>query len=113
MPLENYFLPYLIQSFIAVPDGFGGVIWQFVDGAMIMGRYIQDTSSEARIAQAQGFTSIGIFITRINVMLEEGDFLRDPADNKYIKIVGLPIQSPAVAESQFRRMNAQMVDKPG
>ena len=110
--MEDYYKTYYVQSWIFQPDGFGWGIWVFADGAPIQGMYIQDQSSQMRIAESQGYKSVGTFVTGINVLLEEGDYVRDPDKNIIIKIVGMPVQSPDIAVSQLRRMNAEISETP-
>ena len=112
MPLNDYYMPFFIQSHIAVSDGFGGVIWQWVDGAEIMGVYIQNTSTEARIAEATQITSIGTFVTGINVELEDGDVIRRTSDDLYLRITSLPMESPEPAISKFVKYNVEKTVRP-
>ena len=111
MPLEDYYESFYVQNWTSKPDGFGGIIWEWGDGVEIRGVYIQNMSDEVRAAEAQGFKSVGTYITGINVLIEEGDVLRRTKDSAFIKIMGLPINAPEPAISKLRRMNAEIVER--
>jgi len=104
--LEDYYEKFYIQNWESKPDGFGGLIWGWADGAEFDGVFIQDTSAEMRIAEAQGFKSSGTFATGINVPVTEGDVIRRSKDGVFFKITGTPKYAPEQAGSQFKRMNA-------
>lgn len=112
MSLENYYEKFYMQNWISKPDGFGGVTWGWADGAEFMGQYIQDSSAEMRIAEAQGITSSGRFITGINMQIEEKDIIRRARDNLYLRITAIPIESPDPATSKFKTMNAEKTVAP-
>ena len=112
MPLQDYYMPFLVQSHIARPDGFGGVVWGWADGTEIQGAYIQSTSDEMRVAEATGITSRGTFVTGINVLLEDGDVVRRVMDNLYLRITSLPMKSPEPAISEFIKYNVEKTEKP-
>ena len=110
--LEFYYEKFFIQSQISYTDLFGDVHWRWADGADIQGIFIQNSSNEMIVAEAQGFTSIGTFATNINVPIEENDIVRRDSDGTYYRIKGVPVKSPEQAESQFLRANAERTEKP-
>ena len=105
--MNEYYEKFYIQQWATVPDGFGGWRWTWGDGIDFMGVYIQDQSTEMRIAEAQGISSIGTFATDINIPIEEGDVIRRESDNLYFRITGKPVKSPDPAVSKIQRMNAE------
>lgn len=107
MALDNYYETFYLQEPVQVPDGFGGLEWKLGDGAGFMGLYNQDDSSEMRIAEAQGVSSSGTFVTGVDVPIKEGDTIRRASDDLYLKVTGKPINSPKSATSQFQKMNVQ------
>ena len=108
--VDNYFTTFYIQQWTTVTDGFGGWVWKWGDGIEFQGLYRQDQSTEMRIAEAQGISSIGTFITGMNIPIEENDVIRRESDGLYFKITGKPVMSPEPATVKIQRMNAERTE---
>ena len=69
-----------------VPDGYGGVKTNWVDGAEIQAAVSFDTSMESRIGDAQGVTSRYTIVTQKSVVLRYHDVIKRLRDNKVFRI---------------------------
>ncbi|MCL2816122.1 MAG: hypothetical protein FWD23_16130 [Oscillospiraceae bacterium] len=108
--MSDYYEKFYIQQWLPKPGGFDGEIFGWSDGAEIRGLFIQDTSKEMRIAEAQGVNSLGTFATDINAAIKEGDVIRRESDNAYFRITGVSVKSPVPAMVQIQRMNAERTE---
>ena len=112
MALEKYYEKFYIQGETPSSDGFGGWIWNWSDAVEFDGLYIQNSSNEMQVAEAMGYRSAGTFAVNIKTPLEEGDIVRRVSDNTYIRITGLPLESPEIAASQIKRYSAAITQRP-
>lgn len=68
------------------PDGYGGYIDTYVDGAEFMAAIAFDTSIEARVGEKQGVTSLYTVTTSRGMTLEYHDVFRRLRDNKVFRV---------------------------
>lgn len=92
-----------------VPDGEGGFITTYEEGAAFDAAITFDASMTARIAQAQGVTSRYTITTRKNVVLEYHDVLRRVSDGKIFRVTsdGDDKFTPASASLNMRQVTAE------
>jgi len=109
MALEDYFEPVFVQDWISKPDGFGGIIWGWGDGAKINVGFILNQSMEARIAEAQGIKSVYTIVSRPNCGLENTDVVRRERDGAMYRITSDFAESPDVAEEPMAQASAEKV----
>lgn len=69
-----------------VPDGAGGFITTWAEGAKFSAAVVLDTSIEARIAEKQGVTGVYTITTEKNVVLEYHDVLKRLYDGKIFRV---------------------------
>lgn len=84
--LDDAFEDYTIINKIISPDGYGGTITLWEDGATIKGAMRFDNSMTARIGMTQGVTSVYTFTTRKNIILNNYDVLRRESDGKIFRV---------------------------
>lgn len=91
------------------PDGEGGFMTTFEDGATINAAITFDTSMTARIAEAQGVKSRYTVTTRKNVVLEYHDVFRRVSDGKIFRVTsdGDDKFTPASASLNMRQVTAE------
>jgi hypothetical protein len=106
--ITDYYDIFCLQKWATVSDGFGGEKWRWSDDIQFEGIYIQRQSDDARLAEAQGMSSIGDFVTGITVPLAKDDIIRRVSDNIYFRITGIPVKAPVPAMSKIQRMSAEM-----
>lgn len=69
-----------------MPDGYGGYIKTYRDGAQFEAAITFNTSMEARVADAQGVTSLYTVTTSRAMTLEYHDVFRREADKKIFRV---------------------------
>lgn len=91
-------------------DGLGGVITHYTDGASINAAIVFNSSTEAKIAQAQGVTSVYKIITNKSVLLQYHDVIRRESDGKTFRITsdGSDNKTPKSASLNMREVDAEM-----
>lgn len=92
-----------------VPDGEGGYLVEWSDGASFLAAVTFDTSMEARAAEAQGVTSRYTVTTRKNVVLGYHDVFRRVSDGKIFRVTsdGDDKHTPASADLNMRQVTAE------
>ena len=69
-----------------VPDGEGGFITTWVEGAKFMAAVVLNTSIEARAAEKQGLTSLYTVTTGKNAILQYHDVFKRLYDEKTFRV---------------------------
>ena len=97
-----------------VPDGYGGVKTQWVDGAEITCAISFDTSMQSRMGEAQGVTSRYTIITSRNIVLRFHDVLRRVRDGKVFRVTsdGDDKFTPRSASLDMRAVTAEEWEIP-
>lgn len=80
---------------VSRPDGEGGIINGYQEGAEFKGVLNIDSSTEAKIAEKQGVASFYTLMVNENIALEYGDVFKRKSDGQTFKITsnkgdGLP-----------------------
>lgn len=91
------------------PDGYGGYISTYVDGAEFLAAVSFDTSIEARVADKQGVTSLYTVTTSRAMMLEYHDVFRRVKDGKVFRVTsdGDDKYTPKTATLDMRVVTAE------
>ena len=91
------------------PDGEGGYITNWTQGAKFDAAITYDTSIEARTAEAQGVKSLYTVTTRKNVVLEYHDVFIRTSDSKVFRVTsdGDDKYTPASAGLNMRQVTAE------
>ena len=107
--LDEAMESFTIIDKISVPDGYGGVIPTWKDGAGISAACVFNSSTEAQIAQAMGATGNYTITTRKNVNLQYHDVLRRERDKKIFRVTsdGDDNHTPASASLNMRNVTAE------
>ena len=92
-----------------VPDGYGGIITTWTDGASFNAAIVYDTSIEARIGGVQGLTSRYTITTVKATNLEYHDVFRRESDGKIFRVTsdGTDKKTPRVAYIDMRQVTAE------
>ena len=93
----------------SVPDGEGGFISSWTEGATFNAALTFNTSLEARIAQKQGVTSLYTVTTRRTVRLDYHDIFKRLSDGKIFRVTsdGDDVASPKSSTLDIRQVNAE------
>lgn len=107
--LDNAFEAFTFIEKARVPDGEGGFITKWTDGATFQAASRLDSSMQAKIAQAQGVTAVYTIITRKKITLEYHDVIRRERDKKIFRITsdGDDKRTPATASLDMRSVSAE------
>lgn len=91
------------------PDGEGGYINIWTEGAQFEAAITFDTSIEARMAEKQGVKSLYTVTTNTGVPLEYHDVFRSNEDDKIFRVTsdGDDKRTPKVASFQFLQVTAE------
>lgn len=94
---------------VSKPDGVGGIITAWADGASFMAAITFDTSMEARTGQKQGVTSLYTVTTRKGTVLQYHDVFRRLSDGKIFRVTsdGDDKFTPNVASLNMRQVTAE------
>lgn len=92
-----------------VPDGEGGFLTEWTEGAQFKAAITFDSSMEARTAEKQGVTSLYTVTVPINAKLEYHDVIKRKRDGKIFRITsdGDDKVTPGSASFQFAQVTAE------
>lgn len=96
------------------PDGYGGYVSRYVDGAPFTAAVTFDTSMEARVAERQGATSMYTVTTGKEIILKYHDVFRRTSDGKIFRVTsdGDDKHTPASASLNMRQVTAEEWELP-
>lgn len=91
------------------PDGYGGYITTYAEGAEFQAAIVFDTSMEARTAEKQGVTSLYTVTTSRALTLEYHDVFKRARDGKIFRVTsdGDDKFTPASASLDMRQVTAE------
>jgi hypothetical protein len=94
---------------VTVPDGYGGFITEYVDGASFESAITLDLSTTARIGQKQGVNNVYSVFTSKNATLQSYDIFRRESDGKTFRVTsdGLDNKTPNGAMLNLRKVSAE------
>lgn len=111
---ENAMESTYIMDKVTTPDGRGGVITKYVEGAQISVAYSFDTSTQARIAEQAGTVSRYTLTTSKLINLQYHDVIKRVRDNKVFRITsdGDDNYAPATSALDIRQVEAEEWEIP-
>lgn len=94
-----------------VPNGMGGFDEAYIDGAEFNGSLVMDTSTEARVAEKQGVTSLYTLTVPLDIPLKYDDRFKDKETGTEYRITSRAgeKQTPAIASFQFQNFSVERV----
>lgn len=97
-----------------VPDGYGGVITNWVEGADFSAAIVFDNSLEARIGEHQGTTNLYTITTKKTINLQYHDVFKRLSDGKIFRVKsdGDDNKTPASAGLNMRQVSAEEWELP-
>ena len=98
-----------------VPDGEGGFLTTWTEGAKFMAAIVLNTSIEARIGEKQGLTSLYTVTTAKNAVLQYHDVFKRLYDGKTFRVTsdGDDKQTPNSATLNMAQVTAEEWGLPG
>lgn len=96
------------------PDGYGGMIPTWMEGAEFKAAIVFDTSMEARIGERQGVTNLYTVTTKKNINLQYHDVFKRSSDGKIFRVTsdGDDKKTPASAGLNMRQVSAEEWEIP-
>ena len=100
---------YVFLDKTTVDDGLGGFKTVYKEGATISGAMTFDSSLQARVADAQGVSSVYTFTTKKDIVLQFHDVIKRKSDNKIFRVTsdGDDKYTPSSARLNMRQVNCQ------
>lgn len=113
--LDEAMEPFAMMDKTTIPDGYGGFITTYAEGATFNAAITYDTSIEARIAAVQGVTSVYQIVTSKAVELDYHDVVKRKADDKVFRVTSdsKDKKTPASAGLNMRVVTAESFVIPG
>lgn len=91
------------------PDGYGGYVTTWTDGAGFKSAIVLDTSMEARVGEKQGVTALYTVTTSKALNLQYHDVFRRVSDGKVFRVTsdGDDKKTPKAASLNMRQVSAE------
>lgn len=107
--LSESFESMVMMDKTRAPDGEGGFITTWVEGAPFSAAVVFNSTMEARVAQVQGVKSLYTVTTRKNIKLEYHDVFRRVRDGKVFRVTsdGDDSFTPEKAHLNMRQVTAE------
>lgn len=110
--LDEAYEKAFIMDKTTTPDGYGGVITTWTEGAEIQAAFVLDTSLQAKVAEKQGVTDLYTITTKKNVVLRYHDWVKRARDGAFFRITsnGDDNDTPKSAGLNMRVVSAEKQD---
>lgn len=107
--LDEAMEEFVLMDKTTVPDGYGGYISTWKDGAPFQAAAVLDTSMQARIGEKQGVTALYTITTKKAMNLQYHDVVRRVSDGKIFRITsdGDDKKTPKSAGLNMRQTSAE------
>lgn len=99
--LDDFARPCVLLEKTRQPDGEGGYIVTWSEGAEFTNYQSMDTSMEARIAEKQGVTSVYSALVNKSVPVEYNDYFKDKTTGLIYRVTSNPEEKEAPKSSSF------------
>ena len=99
--LEDFARTCVLMEKTRTPDGAGGYITTWTDGAEFLNFQALDTSMEARRAEKEGVTSLYSALVTRDVPIEYNDFFRDRDTGETYRVTSEPKDKQAPKSASF------------
>ena len=111
MALHDFFEPCVLLEKRTTPDGYGGVVTAYIDGATVRMGITTNSSTEALIADKSGVKAVYTIAFDTHITLSVNDRVKRVKDGKVFRITSdaTDMQTPAVSSVQFRQCSAEVV----
>lgn len=107
--LDNFSEDFVFVNKSKISDGEGGYITSWTDGAEIKAAVTLDSSMAARVAEAEGVTSLYTVTVSKDIALEFHDVIKRKSDGAIFRITsdGTDKKTPNVATIDMRQATAE------
>lgn len=113
--IENAMTQCVIMDRSTTPDGAGGYIPTWKEGAQFQAAITYDSSMQARIGEVQGVKSLYTVTTRKTMTLQGRDIFKRLEDGKIFRVTsdGSDKKTPSSARLDMRQVTAEEYTLPG
>lgn len=110
MAIQDYYETLSMIDKKTVSDGMGGFVEDYVKGASFKGAITTDSSTEAKIAEQSGFTSLYTVTVPLHVPIKYYDILERERDGKRFRISSNPndMETPLKSSLNFKQASAEI-----
>lgn len=107
--LESAYEDFTVINKTVTDDGYGGTTTVWTDGTTIKGAMVYDGSTQIKIAQAMGVTSVYTFIVKKNIGLDYHTVIRRESDKKIFRLTNNAddMKTPNTAGLNMREYSAE------
>ena len=102
---ETFYSPAVVMNKTKVPDGVGGFVNGWTEGAEIRAAFSSLTPTERIAAQQASVAYTDTIVTPVNTNLDEQDIIK--ADGSYYIVVSKLPKTPTVSTFKFERYNVR------
>ena len=99
--LDDFARPCVLLEKTRKPDGEGGYIVEWTDGAEFMNYQALDTSMEARRAEKEGVTSLYSALVDKSLPIEYNDYFLDKGTGMTYRVTSNPEEKQAPKSASF------------
>ena len=102
----------VILDLVTEPDGFGGFIRDYIDGAAFRAVLLMRSTDDVEIAYQQGAKRLYTVYTRQLVKLERGDHIRRESDGRVLRVTSDAVEdkTPGSSTLDLYRVQAEVVE---
>lgn len=107
--LQDAMVDCILMNKSKNPDGAGGFVTEWTEGAMFKAAISSNTSTEAQIAEAQGLKRIYSVITNKNAVLDHNDVFKRVSDGATFRVKsdGNDVKTPDSAFLNMSQVTAE------
>lgn len=111
MAVSDFFTDFCMLDRTSVPDGMGGVIYEYTDGVAFRAGISTENSAQARIAYQTGARVIYTVVTDSHMRLEVNDRIKRLSDGQRFRITSnaSDMTTPEIAQMQYSQVTAEVV----
>lgn len=97
---------------VSVPDGFGGIVKEWRDGAKFRAAILTKATTEAEIAYQQGVKRMYTVYTKQIAKLSRNDRLRRESDGRVLRVTSDAVEdgTPGTSVLDLYRVSAEAVE---
>jgi hypothetical protein len=112
--LQEAMVDCVIMNKNKEPDGAGGFITSWTEGATFKAAISSNTTTEAQIAEAQGMKRIYSVVTNKNAMLDHNDVFKRVSDGATFRVKsdGEDVKTPHSASLNMSQVTAERWELP-
>lgn len=97
---------------VSMPDGFGGIVKEWRDGAKFRAAILAKATTEAEIAYQQGVKRMYTVYTKQIVQLSRNDRFRRESDGRILRVTSDAVEdgTPGASVLDLYRVSAEVVE---